>query len=75
MRGTRSDAGGPVRRSRGLDMLFSPGLNRYDVRDQYGPRVQFHKTWGELISALESKHGAAAKVCVLPCGSIQYAVD
>ena len=75
MRGTRSNAGGPVRRTKGLDMLFSPGMNRYDVRDQYGPQVQFHKTWDELIAALESKHGPAAKVCVLPSGSIQYPLE
>jgi hypothetical protein len=72
-RGHRSGTGGTTRRARGLDMLFSPGMNRYDVRDQFGPEVQFHKTWDALIAALQSKHGTQAKVCVLPCGSIQYA--
>ena len=75
MREARSGTGGTLRRARTLDMIFSPGMNRYDVRDQFGPHVQFYKTWRELIAALESKHGAAARVCVLPCGLIQYAVD
>jgi nickel-dependent lactate racemase len=75
MRGTRSGTGGTTRRTKGLDMIFSPGLNRYDVRDQFGPHVQFYKTWDELIAALKSKHGAVAKVCVLPCGSIQHPID
>ncbi len=75
MRGTRSGTGGTTRRARGLDILFSPGMNRYDVRDQFGPHVQFCRTWDEVIAALRSKHGASAKVCVLPCGSIQYATS
>jgi nickel-dependent lactate racemase len=73
IRGTRSGTGGTTRRARGLDMLFSPGMNRYDVRDQFGPHVQFFKAWDEMIATLENKHGALAKVCVLPCGSIQHA--
>ncbi len=75
MRGTRSGTGGTVRRAKGLDYIFSPGLNRYDVDDQFRGReqIQFCKTWTELIAALERKHGPSAKVCVFPCGSIQYA--
>jgi hypothetical protein len=75
MRGTRSGTGGTVRRSKGLDYVFSPGLNHYDVDDQFRGReqIQFCKTWPELIAALEHKHGTSAQVCVFPCRSIQYA--
>ena len=63
-----------MRRSKGLDYIFSPGLNRYDVDDQWKGReqIQFCKTWADLIAALERKHGTSARVCVFPCGSIQY---
>jgi nickel-dependent lactate racemase len=81
MAGRRSGTGGTVRQARGLDFIFSPGLNRHDVQAQFGnradigPRLQFCKTWDALIEALERKHGVAARVCVLPCGSIQYASE
>jgi nickel-dependent lactate racemase len=81
MRGNRSGTGGTVRQARWLDFIFSPGLNRYDVEAQFGqradigPQLEFCKTWDALIDALQRKHGSSAKVCVLPCGSIQYASD
>ena len=75
MRGSRSGAGGVVRQTKALDIVFSPGLNRHDVRAQIGAHVQFCKTWPEVIATLERKHGATAKVCVFPCGSIQYATE
>ena len=79
MAGKRSGTGGTVRQAHGLDFIFSPGLNRHDVQAQFGNRadigaqLQFCKTWDALIEALVRKHGPSAKVCVVPCGSIQYA--
>jgi hypothetical protein len=80
MAGKRSGTGGTVQQARGLDFIFSPGMNRFDVTAQFGNRadigaVQFCKKWEDLIEALVRKHGPAAKVCVVPCGSIQYASD
>jgi hypothetical protein len=81
MAGRRSGTGGTVRQSKGLDFIFSPGLNKYDVQAQFGSRVdigsalRFCKTWETLIDALVDKHGPSARVCVLPCGSMQYAGD
>ena len=81
MAGKRSGTGGTVRQAKELDFIFSPGLNRYDVQAQFGSRadigarLQFCKTWDALIEALVAKHGPNARVCVLPCGSMQYASD
>jgi nickel-dependent lactate racemase len=81
MRGTRSGSGGSERQTRWIDYIYSPGLNRYDVRAQFGsradvgPNLQFCKTWSALIEALERKHGASARVGIFPCGAIQYTSD
>jgi len=54
------------------NIVFSPNMNRYDARALYGEETAFCKTWPEVLAILEQKHGASAKVCVLPCGAIQY---
>ena len=53
-------------------IVFSPNLNVYDARALFGEGVTFCKTWPEGLRILERKHGASAKVCVFPCGAIQY---
>jgi putative hemolysin len=54
------------------NIVFSPNMNRYDARALYGEETTFCETWAEVLAILEQKHGASAKVCVLPCGAIQY---
>jgi nickel-dependent lactate racemase len=81
MRGGRAGSGGTVRQNRRIDYIFSPGLNRFDVQAQFGNRadvgstLQFCKTWSALMQALESKHGATARVAVFPYGPLQYTHD
>lgn len=56
-------------------VIFSPGMNRYDVKAQFGPQTIFCKTWPEVVALLEKEYGPAAKVGVFPCGAIQYGGD
>lgn len=53
-------------------VVFSPGLNKWDVVDLFGEDAVFFKTWPEVVAYLESKHGASPNVSVFPYGSIQY---
>ncbi len=53
-------------------IIFSPGVNRWDVRLRYSDQVHFCKTWPEVISALERTHGAGSHVALFPCGALQY---
>jgi lactate racemase len=61
----------PPERSR---IIFSPNLNKYDVRNQFGEDALLCKTWPEVLQTLQARHGNQAKVSVFPCGSIQYGV-
>jgi lactate racemase len=54
------------------EILFSPNLNHYDVRAQFGEQMIFFKTWAEVIADLEREYGAKAKVCVFPCGAMTH---
>jgi nickel-dependent lactate racemase len=58
----------------GAHVVFSPNLHREDVRAMWGDSVEFCRTWTELLSLLEDVHGPEAKVCVYPCGAMQYGV-
>ncbi len=72
-RSRRSGTGGRVTRvPDGSRIIFSPNLNKYDVRNQFGENARLCRTWPEVLDALEAKHGAQAKVGVFPCGAIQY---
>lgn len=53
-------------------VLFSPGVNRYDVRARFGETVHFCKTWPEVIAELGRSYGDDCHVAVFPCGAIQY---
>jgi nickel-dependent lactate racemase len=57
------------------ELLFSPNLNHYDVHSLYGQGMLFFKTWESLLTDLRAHHGPGSRVCVFPCGPMQYAVD
>ncbi|MBC7237189.1 MAG: DUF2088 domain-containing protein [Chloroflexi bacterium] len=72
-RAQRSGTGGRVTRVPVVTrVIFSPNLNKYDVRNQFGEEAIFCKTWPEVLQVLQDKHGAQAKVGVFPYGAIQY---
>ena len=71
----RSGVGGRVRRVQVREVVFSPNLNKYDVRAQYGEQTIFCKTWPEVLGVLEQAHGGSARACVFPCGAIQHGGD
>jgi nickel-dependent lactate racemase len=58
----------------GAHVIFSPNLHREDVRAMWGEGVEHCRAWEDLISLLEAAQGAEAKVCVFPCGAMQYGV-
>jgi hypothetical protein len=65
--GGREREAGKVKR-----IVVSPNLNKYDVRAQFGEEVVFCRTWEQARALLEADHGPQARVCVFPCGAIQY---
>ena len=72
----RSGVGGrerPVPQVR--QVVFSPNLNKYDVRALFGEHVIFCKTWPEVLAVLKEAHGGSARACVLPCGAMQHGGD
>jgi nickel-dependent lactate racemase len=52
--------------------VFSPNMNKYDVRSLYGDEAIFCKTWDQLMERLTEIHGPSPRACVFPCGAIQY---
>jgi hypothetical protein len=61
-------------RPRLREIVFTPNMNRYDVRAQFGPDAIHYRTWPEVLADLERHHGASTKACVFPYGAIQYGV-
>ncbi len=53
-------------------IIFSPGVNHWDVRAKYGDDVHFCKTWPEVIEELQRTHGDTCHAAVFPCGAMQY---
>jgi len=56
------------------ELVFSPNMNRYDVRAQFGPDTIFCKTWSEVLADLEQHHGPGTRACVFPSGAMQHGV-
>jgi len=57
------------------NILFAPGVNAREVRLLYEDHYLHCTTWDEVLSILQEKHGASAKVCVFPYGALQHAAD
>ena len=68
-----SGVGGTVKNPRRADVMYSPNLHARDVQGRHGKGIHLCKTWEQLIDTLLDKHGSTAKVCVFPCGAMQYA--
>lgn len=73
-RGRARMAAEGAERQRPREIVFTPNMNKYDVRAQFGPDVIHYRTWPEVLADLERHHGPAAKACVFPYGAIQYGV-
>lgn len=56
-------------------ILFSPGVNRWDVDALFGESVLFCRTWDQVVDVLQRAHGDAAEVAVFPAGALQMASD
>ncbi len=66
---------GKPRPPRWNTIVFSPGVNRWDVLAKYGDGVRFCKTWPEVIEELQRTHGNNCHAAVFPCGAMQYGGD
>jgi hypothetical protein len=53
-------------------IVFSPGINKWDVKMKHGEGFVFCKTWPEVLEELKAKHGDDTKAVVFPCGALQY---
>ncbi len=53
-------------------IMFSPGVNKWDVLAKHGSGVTHCKTWEETLSELKKIHGDQTRVGVFPCGAMQY---
>jgi hypothetical protein len=56
------------------EIVFSPNMNKHDVRAQFGPDTTFYRTWPEVLADLEQHHGPSTRACVFPCGAMQHGV-
>lgn len=74
LRRARSTRQLPVAKQR-REIVFSPNVNKYDVRAQFGEDMVFYSRWPDLLTDLEEHYGLSARVCVFPYGALQYAVD
>ena len=57
-------------RSRDL-VFFSPGISPGELSDDARGGTTLLPTWDDTVAWLRNKHGAAARVAVFPCGTIQ----
>ena len=64
--------GGQPRKPPWRTIIFSPGVNRYDVRTKFDETVTFCKTWPEVLKTLNTVHGDGSHVAVFPSGATQY---
>lgn len=73
-RGRARAAAGGVERPPMREIVFTPNMNKYNVRAQFGPDVIHYRTWAEVLADLERHHGPGTKACLFPYGAIQYGV-
>jgi hypothetical protein len=54
-------------------VIFSPGINRYDLSRATRAAVTLCRTWEETVGVLRDRHGTGTRVAVFPCGALQLA--
>jgi nickel-dependent lactate racemase len=54
-------------------VIFSPGINRYDLSPATRDAVTLCRTWEETVGVLRDRHGSGTRVAVFPCGALQLA--
>jgi hypothetical protein len=55
-------------------IVYSPGVNRWDVQAKFGETAVHCATWEEVSVHLRRDHGEGARVVVFPAGALQYGV-
>jgi nickel-dependent lactate racemase len=53
-------------------IVFSPGINKWDVLAKHGESYLFCKTWKEVLDELGTCYGSGTRAAVFPCGALQY---
>jgi hypothetical protein len=56
-------------------VIFSPGINRYDLSPATREAVTLCRTWEETVGLLRDRHGSGTRVAVFPCGALQLATS
>jgi len=67
-------AGKPGKREH-RTVVFSPGVNKWDVIAKFGEDVAHCRTWAEVLDILRPAHGQQARVAVFPTGAMQMAAE
>jgi len=67
-------AGKPGKRSH-RTVVFSPGVNQWDVMAKFGEDVTHCRTWAQVLEFLRPAHGDQARVAVFPTGAMQMAAE
>lgn len=65
-------SGRPGSPSKWRTIIFSPGVNKWDVLAKHGPDVLHCTTWPDVLTALQRHHGDGSHAAVFPCGAMQY---
>ncbi len=53
-------------------IVFSPGVNRFDVAAKFGERALHCATWDDVAAEVGRRHGPGPRVAVFPAGALQY---
>lgn len=67
-------AGKPGKRQQ-RTIIFSPGVNRWDVAAKFGEDAILCTSWPQVLEVLREIHGKEARVAVFPAGAIQMAAE
>ena len=52
-------------------VIYSPNLNRYQVRRHFSANVDLFASWEDVLVRLVERHGEEASVTVFPCATVQ----
>ena len=56
-------------------VIFSPGINQYDLSPATREAATLCRTWEETVGVLRDRHGVGTRVAVFPCGALQLAAS
>lgn len=67
--------GGKPGKRKNRTVVFSPGVNKWDIIAKFGEDAIHCKTWPEVTAVLKEAHGDQARVAVFPTGAMQMAAE